>query len=175
MLCPHDPNWFEEFAAIRSVFSEDLGHLILDILHVGSTSVPDLLAKPTLDIDIVIADYSSFDDLIAGLSRLGYAHRGDQGIFQREVFKPRDSVAPNLPRVGGWMHHHLYVCPVSGSELKRHIQFRDALRASSGLRREYEAIKMNISSRSGADRKIYARIKEIECKGFFERVLRQAD
>jgi GrpB-like predicted nucleotidyltransferase (UPF0157 family) len=164
MLSAHDPKWFAEFAALEAVYSQTLGALILRVEHVGSTAVPDLLAKPILDIDLVMRDYGAFDEILVRLDGLGYEHEGDQGIFQRESFR-------NVSRADGWMPHHLYLCPESGAELQRHIRFRDALRGHTELRREYEAIKLSIANRSGGDFRQYARIKEQECGAFVERVL----
>lgn len=170
MLSIHDPNWAGEFAALEAVLAEALDGLVLDIEHVGSTAVPDLLAKPILDIDVVMQDYSVFPAIVRALEGLGYDHKGDQGIFEREAFRARSS-APNVPRAGGWMHHHLYVCPRQGRELQRHLRFRDALRSDAGLRQEYAAIKTSIAARAGGDRRRYAEIKEHECRAFVERVL----
>lgn len=150
---------------------EALGGLVLRIEHVGSTAVPDLLAKPILDIDIVMHDYSMFPEIIGVLESLGYEHRGDQGISQREVFKPSVATAPVAASRKAWMPHHLYVCAVSAPELRRQTGFRDALRARPNLRREYEAMKLSIARRAGDDRRIYAEIKERECRAFVERVL----
>ena len=72
------------------------------------------------------------------------------------------------------MSHHLYVCPLSSPELQRHIVFRDLLRARADLRREYEAMKISIAGRSGGDRRIYAQIKERDCRVFIDAVLEQA-
>src|SRR5215813_8176978 len=97
MLSSHDPNWFAEFAALKAVYSGALGNLIVDIEHVGSTAVPDLLAKPIIDIDIVMRGYSDLPKIVRVLRSLGYEHVGDRGIFQREVFNPM-GVAPNVYR-----------------------------------------------------------------------------
>ena len=71
------------------------------------------------------------------------------------------------------MLHHLYVCPAQSDELHRHIAFRDALRARADWRQEYEKIKQDIAKRSDGDRKMYAQLKEIECRRFIERVLNE--
>jgi GrpB-like predicted nucleotidyltransferase (UPF0157 family) len=55
--------------------------------------------------------------------------------------------------------------------LRRHLIFRDALRAQGNLREAYERRKLDIVGRSGGDRKVYAQIKEIECRDFVESVL----
>jgi GrpB-like predicted nucleotidyltransferase (UPF0157 family) len=152
-----------------------LDHLILQIEHVGSTAVPDLLAKPILDIDIVIQDYSAFPQVVGVLQSLGYEHQGDQGIPEREAFKAQSAKVPIIASERTWVSHHLYVCPTSAPELRRHVCFRDALRAQATLRREYEALKISIAHRAGGDRSLYAEIKERECREFVERVLESAE
>jgi GrpB-like predicted nucleotidyltransferase (UPF0157 family) len=172
MLSPHDPAWSSEFAELKAIYSDSLGSLALRIEHVGSTAVPDLLAKPILDVDIVIQDYSVFAQIVSALDRLGYEHCGDQGICQREVFKQKSATTPITSPQKAFMSHHLYVCPASSPELQRHIRFRDVLRSRPDLRLEYEAMKVSIAQRAGGDRRIYAEIKERECGELVERVLK---
>jgi GrpB-like predicted nucleotidyltransferase (UPF0157 family) len=171
ILALHNPEWAKEFAALQDVYMSSLGNLVLRVEHVGSTAVPDLLAKPILDIDIVMPSYDVFPEIVARLQRLGYTHNGDQGVREREVFKPLDDWAPYTLPPRHWMSHHLYVCLVDSFELRRHLTFRNALRASDNLRREYEQRKLGIAERSGGDRKMYAQIKESECRDFVEHVL----
>jgi GrpB-like predicted nucleotidyltransferase (UPF0157 family) len=171
MLKPHDIRWSREFADLRAVYAEALGPLALRIEHVGSTAVPDLLAKPILDIDIVIPGYETFPQVVAKLEQLGYFHNGDQGIPEREAFKLKDEFAPYVSPPRKWMTHHLYVCPEHGRELRCHLAFRDALRDSARLRREYEELKLSIAGRSSGDRETYARIKDQECRKFIDEIV----
>jgi len=171
MLEPHNRRWIEEFSDFRDVYAKALGSLMLRIEHVGSTSVPDLLAKPILDIDIVIASYETFPQVVSALEKLGYFHNGNQGISGREAFNVKDEFTPKLSPPRKWMSHHLYVCPEHSRELHRHIAFRDALRKSPLLRREYERWKISIASRVGGDRKLYAEIKEEECRALIEKAI----
>ena len=164
--------WSAEFADLCRVYQAALGPLALRVEHVGSTAVPGLLAKPILDIDIVIAGYETFPQVVAGLDQLGYVHNGDQGIPEREAFKPKNEFAPHVSPPRKWMMHHLYVCPEQSRELQRHVRFRDALRASPSLRQQYEALKVSIASRSGGNRKVYAEIKDEECRKFVEEVVK---
>jgi len=171
ILTRHNPEWATEFAVLREVYTSSLGNLILRVEHVGSTAVPNLLAKPILDIDIVMPSYDVFPGILTRLRSLGYMHNGDQGIREREVFKPVDDMAPYTFPPRRWMSHHLYICPAASLEFRRHLIFRDALRANDILRQEYERRKLDIVRRSGDDRKVYAKIKETECRDFVERVL----
>jgi len=171
ILASYDPNWAVEFSGIEAALAAALGKHILRIEHVGSTSIPGLRAKPILDIDVVIPDYGGFADVVDVLRGLGYAHNGDQGILEREAFNREDAFVPWTEPRRSWMNHHLYVCPAHGEELRRHVKFRDVLRVRADLKEGYEEMKLSIEGRSNGDRKIYAQIKEVECRGFVERVL----
>ena len=103
------------------------------MLHVGSTSVEGLSAKPCIDIDVVIEDASALDAVILGLANIGYIHEGDLGIAGREAFKYSDK--PHL------MTHHLYVCAKDSAELYRHVTFRDFLRSEPEAARRYGEVK----------------------------------
>ena len=133
IVLPYDAAWKSTFEAIRAEIQTALGDLMLGIEHVGSTSVKGMSAKPCIDIDVVIRDYSVFDAVVQKLDAIGYIHEGDLGIKDREAFKYADK--PHL------MTHHLYVCPRDSEELHRHIVFRDFLRENPEAVKEYSMVK----------------------------------
>ena len=133
VVLPYDEAWESAFESIKSEIEAALGDLMLRAEHVGSTSVKGMSAKPCIDIDAVIRDYSVFDDVVKRLNAIGYIHEGDLGIKGREAFKYADK--PHL------MTHHLYVCPEDSEELHRHITFRDFLRGNSGAVKRYSQVK----------------------------------
>jgi GrpB-like predicted nucleotidyltransferase (UPF0157 family) len=92
-----------------------------------------MCAKPCIDIDVVIKDYSVFDELVNKLSTIGYIHEGDLGIKDREAF--RYSGKEHL------MNHHLYVCPLYSEELHRHVTFRDFLKSDAEAVKKYSTVK----------------------------------
>lgn len=99
----------------------------------GSTAVPGFSAKPILDVDIILKTGTSFKRIKEELEQAGYRHEGGLGIEGREAFR-----YDSMP---GLMKHHLYVCAEDSRELKRHIAFRDYLRASPADRDRYGRIK----------------------------------
>ena len=133
IVLPYDAAWESSFEAIRAEIQTALGDLMLGIEHVGSTSVKGMSAKPCIDIDVVIRDYSVFDAVVQKLDAIEYIHEGDLGIQDREAFKYADK--PHL------MTHHLYVCPRDSEELHRHIVFRDFLRKNPEAVKEYSMVK----------------------------------
>ena len=76
-VVPYDAAWQDDFKKIKNEIEVVAGDLILDIQHVGSTSVIGLCAKPCIDIDVVIGDYSVFEEVKSRLSNIGYIHEGD--------------------------------------------------------------------------------------------------
>mgnify|MGYP003307386504 CR=1 FL=1 len=133
VVVPYDEAWKNAFEEIKTEIEAEIGALIIGIEHVGSTSVEGMSAKPCIDIDVVIRDYSVFDAVVQKLNAIGYIHEGDLGIKDREAFKYTDK--PHL------MLHHLYVCPQDSEELRRHITFRDFLRSNPEAVRKYSLIK----------------------------------
>ena len=132
-VVPYDEAWESAFEKIKDETEAVIGDMILGIEHIGSTSVRGLSAKPCIDIDVIIKDYSLFDEIVRRLGTSGYIHEGDLGIRDREAFKYTDK--PHL------MMHHLYVCPQYSEELKRHIVFRDFLRHNKEAVMKYSAVK----------------------------------
>ena len=133
VVLPYDKRWKTAFEEIKQELEQAIGDLVVGIEHVGSTSVEGLSAKPCIDIDVVIKDYSVFDAVVRGLAEIGYVHEGDLGIKEREAFDYSDK--PHL------MKHHLYVCPESSAELHRHLTFRDFLRSNPEAVRQYGSVK----------------------------------
>lgn len=133
IVLPYDKAWKSAFEAIKQEIESAVGDLILGIEHVGSTSVEGMSAKPCIDIDVIIKDYSVFDKVIGKLESIGYTHEGDLGIKDREAFK-----YTNKPHL---MKHHLYVCPQFSEELHRHITFRNFLRDNTDAVKKYSQVK----------------------------------
>lgn len=130
---PYDKAWKAAFEEIRLELETVLGNLILGIEHVGSTAVEGLSAKPCIDVDVVIKDYTIFAAVVEKLAGIGYFHEGDLGIAGREAFgyTGKDHL----------MKHHLYVCPQNSRELHRHITFRDFLRKHPEAVKKYGQVK----------------------------------
>jgi GrpB-like predicted nucleotidyltransferase (UPF0157 family) len=163
VLSQHDPRWADDFRRLSTVLREKLRSLAVCVHHVGSTSIPGMLAKPILDIDVEIADGTSLDDVTAKLAELGYEHQGDLGIVGRHAYQQTRTDLPD---------HHLYVCRTSSDELRRHLHFRDALMTSAELRARYREVKEQAVLAPGGDRKRYQDEKERLGQRLFAEVLR---
>jgi GrpB-like predicted nucleotidyltransferase (UPF0157 family) len=87
LLQYYQERWAEDFKKIKEIINEALFKVDVSIVHVGSTSVPKLAAKPIIDIDVVYGPGADFMEVKAGLEKIGYCHNGNQGIKERDVLK----------------------------------------------------------------------------------------
>jgi GrpB-like predicted nucleotidyltransferase (UPF0157 family) len=101
IVCAYDPDWPGRFQSLRKRIADALGDMAAAIEHVGSTAVPGLAAKPIIDIDVLLASETMLPAAIERFASLGYIHRGNLGIPEREAFRAPANDPP----------HHLYVCP----------------------------------------------------------------
>jgi len=160
-VLPYDSAWPLRFEEVREHLLSILSGQDVRVEHVGSTSVPDLAAKPILDIDIVLLDGANFAGVKALLEANGYLHLGDLGIFGREAF--RNQGEPQL------MRHNLYVLQADADELKRHLTFRDWLLGHPQDREAYAQAKMAAARQFPHDISAYIDAKSDVILDIYER------
>ncbi|MDJ1474273.1 GrpB family protein [Bacillus sp. LS15-K4] len=147
--------WENEFYKLQSLINNVINELVLSIEHVGSTSVKGLVAKPILDIDIVIEDYEIFHEVVTKLEAIGYYHQAEWSFKGREAFGRKDAFVPWSEENTVWMEHHLYVCDKNSEELRKHIAFRDYLREHENVAIEYGSLK-KVLARESKNRASYS-------------------
>ena len=165
LLQKHNPNWETDFNKIKTILAEALGDSILNIEHVGSTSIPDLKAKPIIDIDLVYTSEVDFNAIKSNLESIGYYHNGDQGIEGREVFK---RTTDQNHEILDSITHHLYGCHKDAEELKKHLLFRNHLRVNESAKNQYEKVKLELAIKANQHKKRYAILKEQEATQFVQ-------
>lgn len=72
-VVPYNPQWPEIFSSIKQQIITALGtEVVLAVYHTGSTSIPDLPAKPIIDIDLVVRDVTAESGYVAPLEAAGF-------------------------------------------------------------------------------------------------------
>lgn len=151
-VVPYDPSWPAAFESVRSELA-DVVPEALSIDHVGSTSVPGLAAKPTVDVLLVVDDLAVVLARLDELAGIGFEHRpgsfapGRRHLFYRRV-------------VDGEPTHHLHVLPETSPEPDEYRLFRDFLRADPEAAARYAAAKLDLADRFGDERARYVHAKE---------------
>jgi GrpB-like predicted nucleotidyltransferase (UPF0157 family) len=144
-ILDYDTAWPKRFERLATRVRAALGELVARVDHVGSTAVPGLAAKPIIDLDIVVPVDARIQPIIGKLAQIGYVHQGDLGVAGREAF-----YSP-----AGEDQHHLYLLVDGALELKRHLAFRDALRADSELREAYAQLKRSLAAQHPNNKDAY--------------------
>lgn len=136
----YNPQWKGEFEKARLFFNRLFLGMELIVVHVGSTAVEGLWAKPILDIDIIVPDISIRDQVIDLLTGLGYVHLGDMGVEGREAFR-YDEGNPQIT----WMRHNLYVCLEGSDNLKNHLLLQHHLSNNKSAVKKYSLLKRELA------------------------------
>ena len=172
LIQAYQNSWIKDFNDISKVIHDALIGLKVSIEHIGSTAIPNLAAKPIIDIDVVYDKNSDIDIIKRRLENIGYYHNGNQGIPNRDVFKRLKMSDKHA--VLDVIVHHLYVCPTDSEEWQKHILFRNYLIRHENTRIQYQNLKFLIAEEARQERKKYAALKEIKVRNFINDIIEKA-
>jgi GrpB-like predicted nucleotidyltransferase (UPF0157 family) len=158
-LVEYAPEWKRYFEQEKIALQTSLGSMILDIQHVGSTSIPGMIAKPIVDIAIAVDDFEESRACIPLVERLGYEFRGELGIPRRHYFTKGN------PRL-----FHIHMNEIKSREWQDQLLFRDYLRQNRKLAKEYAELKRQLARQYPRDRGAYLDGKTV----FIKRVIQLA-
>jgi GrpB-like predicted nucleotidyltransferase (UPF0157 family) len=159
-LADYDPAWPDLFRREVERIRAILGDRVLQLEHVGSTSVPGLAAKPIIDILLVVADSADEQAYVAPLQAAGYVLRiREPDWHEHRVLKGPDT---NI---------NLHVFSAESDEIERMLAFRDRLRADESERVLYERAKRELAQRQWKYVQDYADAKSEVVEGIIARAL----
>ena len=150
-LVPHNPKWEKLFEKEKKVLEKKLGNLVIDIEHVGSTSVPGISAKPVIDILVGIKSMTDAKKCIKQLESLGYEYMPDRGEKGRRIFFAKGSHKRRT--------HHIHLVKFGGKVWESHILFAEYLRRHKKRAKQYDALKKSLLKKFEKDRESYTKSK----------------
>ena len=149
-----DPRWPEQFAREEQRIRDGLGEGVLRLEHVGSTSVPGLIAKPRIDILLVVADPADEARYVPALEAAGYTLRiREPDWYEHRLLRRAD------------MELNLHVLGPGSPEIERMLRFRDRLRIDAADRERYAAAKRELAARHWRHMQDYADAKSNVIEG----------
>lgn len=146
-VVPPDPTWPEAFAAESQQISVALGENVVAIHHIGSTTIPNIYAKPVIDLLAEVIDLAQVDECNADMADLGYAAMGEFGIAGRRFFR--------LDNEKGLRTHHVHVFAAGSEQVARHLAFRDYMTAHPADAQRYSDLKQKLAQAHAADIEAY--------------------
>ena len=148
VIVEYDPAWVEGFERERARIVGALDEAALAVEHVGSTAVPGLAAKPSIDICLLVADSADETSYVPALERAGYElHIREPDWHEHRMLRtPARDV-------------HVHVFTAGSSEVARMLAFRDRLRTDDADRALYAAKKRELAGRRWPTMQHYADAK----------------
>jgi GrpB-like predicted nucleotidyltransferase (UPF0157 family) len=147
-IVPYNKDWSEAFLWIKHRIEIQLGNShAYQIEHIGSTSIPGMVAKPILDVMMTFKTEPELNDVIAGLEGLGFIYKGDMvSVLQQTEPDPGRHFFAfyDLDQKVDYAHLHMFTEDHPDSTHK--IEFRNTLRKSRALVQEYIQLKRRLKS-----------------------------
>ncbi|AFS77828.1 hypothetical protein UPF0157 [Gottschalkia acidurici 9a] len=148
--------YLDEAEKIKNILKDEL----VNIYHIGSTSVENLKAKPIIDIMVVVKGITKVDNHNKEFESLGYEPKGEYGMIGRRYF--RKGLENRT--------HQIHIFESSNSnDIERHLAVRDYLREHPDYAIEYGELKSKLAIMFPSDIEAYCDgkdefVKELERK-----------
>ncbi|HMS39140.1 MAG TPA: GrpB family protein [Pyrinomonadaceae bacterium] len=160
-LLPHDVVWKDDFLFEKQRIKAAFDDSAICIEHIGSTAIPNIYAKPILDIAILCGE-KGLENLAEALVKLGYEYRGQFDDESGHFYAVLDKENIRYCQV------HIYTEANADWHLK--LRFRDVLSKNAELAREYNDYKLELAKRV-SNKSEYAAIKTKWVDKFILKVL----
>jgi GrpB-like predicted nucleotidyltransferase (UPF0157 family) len=162
----YDETWPSRFRQVAGLIRGALPDAIVELHHVGSTSVPGLPAKPFIDIDLVVADPADEAAYVPALEAAGFVHTIREPWWHEHRLL-------NLAEPRAVVHVFGPDCP----EVIRHLMFRqwlldhpeDLTAYADAKRAAADAVNARPAGGTGMD---YNRVKEPVVLAIYDRMFR---
>lgn len=155
-LFPYDDRWPRLFEAEAARLRAKLGAGHVALVHIGSTAVPGLEAKPILDLMLGLTSLRAPRSFYEAMDLLSYEHRPLDTLEDRLFF---------VREAAGLRTHNLSVCEFGSRFWIEHVRFRDLLRNDRAAAFAYVELKRGLAASYADDRLLYTNGKNDFIRG----------
>jgi GrpB-like predicted nucleotidyltransferase (UPF0157 family) len=141
IIVPYDKKWPKLYEDEKTLLTGIFGALILDVQHIGSTSIEGMWAKPIIDIMIVVDNIEAVDEFSGKMEASGYSAKGENGIPGRRYFQKLN------PDKSGNHTHHVHIYQKWNRHVQDELMFRDFLKIDKEAFTEYLNVKKSASEK----------------------------
>lgn len=145
-LVEYNPKWQSNFGKEAKKLRKVLGRDCIDVQHVGSTAIPGILAKPIIDIALIVPSLKKVRRYQEKLKDIGYELKKNDTRKERLFF----TKGPESKRT-----HYLHIGEIGGGYAEDMILFRDYLYNHRNEAKKYSALKEMLAEKYRNTREIY--------------------
>lgn len=151
-IVSYNPNWKQVFHNESKNILNVLQNEVAAIHHIGSTSIPNMLSKPIIDILLELEDLDNMESIKKKLNLLGYEYISRQLIPHRSFFSSRIGTLD--------ISFNLHIYERGDPQVKRHVNFRNYLACHQEDAEIYASLKKKLSIKFGSDLHQYVLSKD---------------
>jgi GrpB-like predicted nucleotidyltransferase (UPF0157 family) len=145
-IVAYTPEWSEFYKHESQHLQKTLGDHLREIYHIGSTAIPNMPAKPVIDIMLACENLDAIDDITQKLNKLNYYNIRRQIIPHLSFFVRRQDEK---------IRFHLHIHERGSPQIKRHVNFRDYVTAHPLEAARYAELKMKLAEQFREDMNSY--------------------
>lgn len=155
----HEASWQQAFVEENTALQQMLAEQYVSCFHIGSTAVPNLKAKPIVDMLLVVTNINELDEYNEKFAKLGYEAMGEYGITNRRYYRKNE---------GETRTHQIHTYQFdNASEITRHLAFSRYLTEHHNMAVVYGELKSQLAKQFPHDMDKYcdgknAFIKKVE-------------
>jgi GrpB-like predicted nucleotidyltransferase (UPF0157 family) len=153
-LVEYNPEWATLFQKEAQLIQNTIGRYVIAIEHIGSTAIPNLKAKPIIDILIGIESLKDSKEIISALETIDYQSFPENKLFPERIFF-RKKISDTTQQ-----QYNLHVTVHKNGYWDILLIFRDYLLAHPETTKEYELVKQHMATRFPNNRIAYGIGKE---------------
>lgn len=146
-LVPAKRQWAVVAEQLAAEIRSALPGLAAAVVHIGSTAIPGLLAKPVIDLAVAVPAEAAVEDVAGPMAYLGWLYRGDAGPNGGWTFVLDDAPGRRVA--------HAHAVEYCGEQWLRYLQFRELLRSNAAARQTYESMKRHLAEQHPHGRRDY--------------------
>lgn len=149
-VVPYNHQWPQMYKDEANKIKTIMNEIMVQIHHIGSTSIPGMSAKPVIDILVEVRSIEKVDLFNQAMMELGYDPKGENGIPNRRYFS----------KGGDNRTHHVHIFQKGNPEIMRHLLFRDYLIAHPEDATLYGELKQSLAQHFSEDIEQYIQGKD---------------
>jgi GrpB-like predicted nucleotidyltransferase (UPF0157 family) len=151
-LYDHQIEWEQNAKETIKYFKNKFGDLIVDIEHIGSTSIKTIKAKPIIDLVVGIKDFNNSKKIMEKMEIDGLKYCPKNDGPESKMFV--------IGELNGILTHIIHLVEHNGNEWNNKINFRDYMNNNIEKAKEYENLKMNLMKNNKNSVSNYHKSKE---------------
>ncbi len=147
----YTPAWAKRYLRIQQYLEHIFQNRIVKVHHVGSTSIPNMAAKPIIDVLIIVDNLSKLEDIQTTLKADGYFILEDF-VWENSLIAAKERNEVRL--------ENIHILPLNHPHHSEMLRTKQFFLNHPEVVKEYSALKLKLATRYPQDYAAYRKFKD---------------